>query len=702
MEKFQSKSKSLSNPISPISFNYRSQTTTLKNNNDANEKYLIERCVVEEFPRFINLRNLKRIEYLNSNKILKEFYKDKFLENNTDIKFFKSNSVYIDNFIIDEDPIEEEVSFPGEKSSNEPLIPLDNTIKIPYGIFCYPCKENYRTEEAFVVKYMVKIENFQKFEEVMENLKTYFEDWFSDYPHNKEESEKIENNIFVIYIFLKAIEKIYSQFGSINNKIVDLIHNYSCLINKKFHVVYENLSNFWTDFKDKIKANLNKHKPSSISKYRELYCQICFSYLCRVHFYNEFDFSKFNDNKIYKKNFRKSSGHVTHMNRSNVLDINAMLLKSNLPKYSNHTEKDYKCEKDISRCKHNQEMNIRDNFAYENNDKNKYDQDGYYFNLFSHVYDKRDLYLLGCLVISEALINSCFVSEYVFGGKYDCYVLNKIIAACQKETLLGFVDKYLSSDSNMLDECNKHHNNYNRNLNTHSQLMFPQLTKEKFKIHYITDLPTQNSLKKNGKPKSEYSDYIPCRHEGPCTKDVCNCVRLRGVCDKFCVCREFCEFQFKGCDCKDGCVRPEMNHYGEYKSPTSCKCLIFLRECDPDVCTCKGCSAYYNNPKEYLNCIKQSKNCSDNLLQICKNMSMNYHVFKSTTLGKSILCDSLGAFALEDINENELICEYTGEILNKEETDRRTLFNEQLGLNYLFQQTETVDIDAYRLGNNMR
>ena len=57
---------------------------------------------------------------------------------------------------------------------------------------------------------------------------------------------------------------------------------------------------------------------------------------------------------------------------------------------------------------------------------------------------------------------------------------------------------------------------------------------------------------------------------------------------------------------------------------------------------------------------------------------------------------------MEDIKEGEFICEYKGEILNKDETERRSIFNDQLGLNYLFQLTNTIDIDAYRVGNEMR
>jgi SET domain-containing protein len=38
----------------------------------------------------------------------------------------------------------------------------------------------------------------------------------------------------------------------------------------------------------------------------------------------------------------------------------------------------------------------------------------------------------------------------------------------------------------------------------------------------------------------------------------------------------------------------------------------------------------------------------------------------------------------------------------KDESDRRTIFNECLDLNYLFTATDSLDIDAYKTGNMIR
>jgi SET domain-containing protein len=71
-------------------------------------------------------------------------------------------------------------------------------------------------------------------------------------------------------------------------------------------------------------------------------------------------------------------------------------------------------------------------------------------------------------------------------------------------------------------------------------------------------------------------------------------------------------------------------------------------------------------------------------------------------LGNSLVGPFYGVFALEDINVGEFICEYTGEILRKKESERRTVFLTFTGSNYLFDTTEELDIDAYRLVCKMR
>ncbi len=87
---------------------------------------------------------------------------------------------------------------------------------------------------------------------------------------------------------------------------------------------------------------------------------------------------------------------------------------------------------------------------------------------------------------------------------------------------------------------------------------------------------------------------------------------------------------------------------------------------------------------------------------LCKNIFIGLNLSLKTVLGKSHLCDGLGLFTLEDIEKDEFICEYTGEIITRDESDRRSIIKDPVGLNYLFTVTKQHDIDAYRAGNEMR
>ena len=45
--------------------------------------------------------------------------------------------------------------------------------------------------------------------------------------------------------------------------------------------------------------------------------------------------------------------------------------------------------------------------------------------------------------------------------------------------------------------------------------------------------------------------YYPCSHEGECN-DSCPCIYDRGICEKFCYCRNFCGLKYQGCSCLPG------------------------------------------------------------------------------------------------------------------------------------------------------
>ncbi len=210
--------------------------------------------------------------------------------------------------------------------------------------------------------------------------------------------------------------------------------------------------------------------------------------------------------------------------------------------------------------------------------------------------------------------------------------------------------------------------------------------------------------------KLNVNEYKPClHHDGVCTFENCLCIKIRGSCEKFCSCRGYCKNEYPGCNCPNRC-------------DSNCPCLINMRECDPDICKCfhndfqnlvnskddvnLNISTKKNKEKvnKHINkdICKNINNEKRNLIFDCGNSSIFLNKTKKTSISQSLVAENYGLFAMEVIEKNEFICEYIGELLSKEETDRRSVFNDQLGLNYFFKLNNGYDIDAYRIGNEMR
>lgn len=62
----------------------------------------------------------------------------------------------------------------------------------------------------------------------------------------------------------------------------------------------------------------------------------------------------------------------------------------------------------------------------------------------------------------------------------------------------------------------------------------------------------------------------------------------------------------------------------------------------------------------------------------------------------------LGVFATEDIPRGTRIFEYTGELISREEEDRRELENDKTGVTYIYQLNDRESIDGAYGGNDSR
>ncbi|KAF2717156.1 SET domain-containing protein, partial [Polychaeton citri CBS 116435] len=158
------------------------------------------------------------------------------------------------------------------------------------------------------------------------------------------------------------------------------------------------------------------------------------------------------------------------------------------------------------------------------------------------------------------------------------------------------------------------------------------------------------------------------------------------MCEKSCGCAQSCPRRFKGCACKtnDGrsvCFQDDR-----------CVCFALWRECDPDLCG--GCGV--------SDILAPGNRHDDTLLAgRCANAGLQRGRPRHTILGESSV-HGLGLYACEDINAHEFVGEYRGEIITKQEAERRGVLQKILDLSYLFNINADQEVDATYMGNKTR
>jgi hypothetical protein len=577
----------------------------------------------EEYSKFYNLQKVIRSRLIDTNKKLKDFFKSE----REQITLKKNQNISCHSMIIIDEPELELISSPFDKifdnQNSVNFIEIKNSQTIAKGVYVYPTKENYRTEENLEIKHMVKIDNFAKFEEVLEKIRNDLEEAYIDYPHNKEESEIIKNGNFLIWILTKSLLKILFKedcpFFSANQIIFQLIKTLSEILRKSHFYVYKLSSEFFGNFTKKIKLEKCKNLTPVISKYRFLYCKICYIYFCKRHLYTLYHYENIDGLKIYRKELINQSGNLIYSKKEKEKSSYLPTEASIGSLFTCHHFRD-------CRLNHEQNSGKFNNFSMNNNCR-EYDYNDvlqvqqnsqssdisdidYYMAIFSHIDNKFDFYLLINLVNNNSpiLTNSCFINKFIFCNKfYKCHYIDKIIKILREEKCsVNIINAYLNSENNNQSN-NNNFSNFNLISNSNKELKrfkFPSIESEKLKENYQPDILLKKQNKnKVTKPKLIDPSYtLPCNHAGVCTRETCDCIERRGVCEKFCSCAGSCNLQYIGCNCKDDC---SMHEYD-----ASCPCAYNQRECDPDICYCKS-NVSVMNKEDFTKISERQLLCED-------------------------------------------------------------------------------------------
>eukprot|EP00803_Ostreobium_quekettii_P007770 evm.model.scf_79.12 EVM.evm.TU.scf_79.12 scf_79:100530-110053(-) len=182
------------------------------------------------------------------------------------------------------------------------------------------------------------------------------------------------------------------------------------------------------------------------------------------------------------------------------------------------------------------------------------------------------------------------------------------------------------------------------------------------------------SKRANHNPSKSWPGYQPCNCEGQCDVN-CPCVQRGTWCEKFCACSTDCTVRFPGCKCKGLC------------GTKRCPCQSVGRDCDPDRCKCVGAAqAPDGSVKRETSCSNMCFSCGDHI---------------RTAMGISRVA-GWGAFLLGAANKGDFLGEYTGDLINDQEAERRGKAYDKEQHSYLFDLNDCQVLDAKRRGNKLR
>lgn len=450
-------------------------------------KAKIGQVMVEQFPVFLNYTQSIRRKFIKENNREKQ-------------KFMKP-------------PVKARFQVKNTKGAKTELL-----VKhvIPRGIFVYPLKEYGRSDDKFTLDYFPPIESLSKHEQVVDSVKVFLDEWFEDYPHNKDSSETISNNYFILWTFFKVLQVIEQPIN-----ILEISNTIGELISKNGAVVYSVLSYHLNPLLHTIKQQkFSKWLPSLISNYRKLYCTICFKYLCKLHFFKHMKFLD-EDREEFPIGFNKRIKKTTLQKKWADKPPLGNVPQSTAPQII----KDYKCKNRTNCIKskggdfvYQGESNIMENFS-------------------------NPAYLYTTVLLNNIFTNSCVICSILSSPVYDnvtCCLIHKFCDSLNQKSVSGLreVESYLNKKYSFIT-TGSISNPYpaDKRISLKNEIFnysdFFKKSNSSGNLSTSFVVPTKERALKSGceKPinikQNENYEFKPCMHVGQCNEDNCFCIKSR-------------------------------------------------------------------------------------------------------------------------------------------------------------------------------
>lgn len=179
----------------------------------------------------------------------------------------------------------------------------------------------------------------------------------------------------------------------------------------------------------------------------------------------------------------------------------------------------------------------------------------------------------------------------------------------------------------------------------------------------------------------------PCRHVGPCEPGVCECADRELRCERRCRCDPDCVRRHRGCECR--------LITGKVCDTDGCACYHERRECDPQLCTHCGAGKLGLAKESNKHRTLVSMSCCGSGLQHKPNAFHRKFEVRESQYG-------LGLFTLLSIKPEEIVTEYTGEIIQEETVELRIFLARLRQRNYVMMLAKDTELDAGPAGSIAR